>query len=151
VAGPGAAGQLTAAAAGQAVQPAAGKDLSALTVPECTVESPALPSEVEEPYHLDVRCRKNGKHYQYFCCCEIQLEVFPIPPPPRALHPALGIGLLSSEHSDRNSSCYDFVHNGEEHLIVLCIPVNSIVHILLSYLSNLKASFRDCDSIKTYY
>jgi hypothetical protein len=81
-------------------------------------EEPGEESEVEEePYQLDVLCNKNGKHDRFFCCCVVQGMEFPIPPPPRVHHPTLGIGLLSPDHSDRNSSCYEFVYNGEEHLI----------------------------------
>ncbi len=84
-------------------------------VEECVVESPAKEVELQEPYQLDVVCHKNGKHDRFCCCCEIQGEEFPIPPPPRVHHPTMGIGLLSPESSDRNSSCYYFLYNGEEH------------------------------------
>jgi hypothetical protein len=78
----------------------------------------APPSEVEEePYQLDVVCQKNGKHDRFCCCCEVQGEKFPIPPPPRVHHPTMGIGLFSAEDSERNSSCYVFLYNGEEHLV----------------------------------
>jgi hypothetical protein len=83
---------------------------------QCDAGELQLAGELEEPFQLDVECKLLGKHDKHHFCCKIRGDQFPVPPPARVHHPALGIGHLSDRTMDLReadfSTSYGFLVRG---------------------------------------